>query len=252
LITTGAKLWFAFTAFALVAAGVYFVATAGDDGGAYTLLFIAAGAAVMGGAAIAVRDGDTAVSGSEEGTREPVVVRSALPAPWPALGAIGAGLALVGLAVGGLLLYVGLGIMGGALVEWMVQGWAERSTADPAYNKALRNRIMFPVEVPVLGLLGVGFIIIAFSRVLLALPDKNLSTVVAIVVAAIVTAVAFLIAYRPRIGAAALSWMLAIAALVLFGAGIVGGVSGERKIEHHEADHGAEGADTESPEVTNP
>lgn len=235
MITTGAKLWFAFTAFALVAAEVYFLATAGDDGGSITLLFIAAAAAVLGGAAISVRDGDTAVSG--EGTREPVVVRSALPAPWPALGAIGAGLTIVGLAVGGLLFYVGLGIMGGTLLEWMVQGWAERSTADPAYNRALRNRIMFPIEVPVLGLLGVVFIIIAFSRVLLALPDKNVSTAVAIGVAVIVTTIAFLVAYRPRVGSAALSWMLALAAVVLFGAGIVGGVAGERKVEHHGEDH---------------
>ena len=236
MITTGAKLWFAFTAFALAAAVVYFLATAGDDGGAVTLLFIGAGAAVLGGAAVAVRDGDIAVSG--DGTREPVVVRSALPAPWPALGAVGAGLTIVGLAVGGLLFYVGLGVMGGALLEWMVQSWAERSTADPAYNRALRNRIMFPLEVPVLGLLGLVFIIISFSRVLLALPDKNASTVVAIAVATIVTAIAFLVAYRPRVGGAALSWMLAVAALVLFGAGIVSGVSGERTIEHEVEEQG--------------
>jgi hypothetical protein len=233
LITTGAKLWLAITAIALVAAEAYFLGTGGDDGGAITLLFVAVGAATIGAASIAARDGDVA----EDADVESVAMRTALPAPWPALGALGAGIAAVGLAVGGVLFYLGIGVVVVTLVEWMVSSWAERSTADPAYNQALRNRIMFPVEVPALGLLGVGFIILSFSRVLLALPDKNVSTVIAIVVATLITAVAFLVAYRPRIGSGALSWMLAIAAVVLLGAGIVGGVAGEREIEHHEAEH---------------
>lgn len=240
MITTGGKLWFAVAAFALAASVVYFLATGGDDGGTYTLLFIAAGAAIIGGATIATRDGDATVTGSDEGTREPVIVRSALPAPWPALAAIGAGLTIVGLAVGGLLLYVGFGVLAAAMAEWMVQGWAERSTADRTYNAALRNRIMFPFEVPALGILGVAFIILAFSRVLLAIPDKNVSTAVAIIVAAVITAAAFVIANRPRIGSGALSWLLAVSAVVLAGAGILSGVAGEREIEHHEADHGSE------------
>lgn len=238
MITTSGKLWFAVTAFALLAAEVYFLATGGEDGGALTLLFIAVAAAVMGGAAVAVRDGDATASG--EGTREPVVVRSALPAPWPVAVALGAGLTIVGYAAGGLLLYAGLGLLGIALVEWMVQSWAERSTADPAYNAALRNRIMFPLEVPALGLLGVGFVILTFSRVLLAAPDKNVSTIIAITVAALITAGAFIIANRPRVSGGALAWVLAVAAVVLLGAGVVTGVAGERATEHHEAEH-AEG-----------
>lgn len=236
MITTGGKLWFGVTAFAAAAALVYFVSTGrGDDGGAVTLLFIAVGAALLGAATVVVRDGDAAVAG--DGEKEPVVVRSALPAPWPVLGAVGAGVTIIGLAVGGLLLYVGFGILAAAMGEWMVQSWAERSTAEPELNRALRNRIMLPIEIPALGLLGVAFITISFSRVLLALPDKNISTVIAIVVAAIITAIAFLIAYRPRIGSAALSWMLAVAAVALLGAGVASGVVGEREIEAHEADH---------------
>lgn len=238
MITTAGKLWFAVTAFALVAAEVYFLATGGEDGGALTLLFVAVAAAVIGGAAIAIRDGDATVSG--EGTREPVVVRSALPAPWPVVVALGAGLAIVGYAAGGLLLYAGLGVMGIALVEWMVQSWAERSTADPAYNAALRNRIMFPLEVPVLGIVGVGFVMLTFSRILLAAPDKNTSTIIALIVAAVITAGAFIIANRPRVSAGALSWILAVGAVVLLAAGVLSGVSGEREVEVHEAEH-AEG-----------
>lgn len=235
MITTGGKLWFALTAFALVAAGVYFLATAGEDGGGLTLLFLAAGAATIGGAAVATRDGDATVSG--EGTREPVRIRSALPAPWPVLSALGAGLTIIGFATGGLLLYAGFGVLAIALLEWMVQSWAERSTADPAYNQALRNRIMFPLEVPALGFLGVGFVILTFSRVLLAAPDKNVSTVIALGVAALITVVAFVVANRPKISSNAVAWMIAVGAVVLLGAGVATGVSGEREIEQHEAEH---------------
>ena len=235
MITTGGRFWFAVTAFGLVGAVLYFLATGGEDGGAVTLLFIAAGAAVIGGASVATRDNDVAASGE----KEPVVVRSALPAPWPAIGALGAGVTIVGWSVGGILLYVGFGIIGVALLEWMVQGWAERSTADPAYNKALRDRIMFPIEVPVLGLAGLGLVILTFSRVLLALPSKDASTIVAICVATLITATAFIVASRPRISSAALSWVLAIAAVALLVGGIVGGVSGERKSEEHHAEETA-------------
>lgn len=248
MITTGGKLWFAVTVFALIAAEVYFLATGGEDGGALTLLFLATGAAIIGGAVVATRDGDATVAG--EGTREPVVVRSSLPAPWPVLVALGAALAAIGFAAGGLLLYAGFGVLAIALIEWMVQSWAERSTGDPAYNRALRNRIMFPIEVPALGLLGVGFVILTFSRILLAAPNQNTSTFIALGVAALITVVAFVVANRPRLSSNAVAWMLAVGAVVLLGAGVATGVSGEREIEHHEAEH-VEG-DVETPEDTTP
>jgi hypothetical protein len=235
LITTGGKLWFAIAFYGGVAAAVYFLATGGEDGGALTLLFIAAGALVLGGTSVAFRDNDIA-PGTE---KEPVLVRSALPAPWPAVAALGAGVTIVGWSAGGLLLYVGFGIIGVALLEWMVQGWAERSTADPAYNKALRDRIMFPLEVPVVGLAGLALVILTFSRVLLALPTKDASTIVAIGVATLITVTAFIVASRPKISSSALAWVLAIAAVALLAAGVIGGVSGERSIEEHHAEETA-------------
>jgi hypothetical protein len=248
LITTGGKLWFAIGAFALVAAEVYFLATGGEDGGAITLLFLAIAALVFGGAAVAIRDGDASVAG--EGTKEPVIVRSALPAPWPVLAALGAGLTIVGLAAGGMLLYGGLGVMGIATIEWMVQSWAERATGDGAYNRALRNRIMFPLEVPALGLLGVGFVILTFSRVLLAAPNKDTSTIIAIAVGTIITITAFVIASRPRISSSALAWVLAIAAVALLAAGVISGVSGERGTEEHEKGGAAEQGTSDQHETT--
>lgn len=236
MITTGARLWFAITAFTLVAAELYYVATRGEHGGAVTLLFIAVGAAIMGAAAVATRDGDAAVSGAD--AREPVVVRSALPAPWPALGAVGAGVTIVGLASGGLLLYVGFGLLGITLAEWMVQSWAERSTGDPAYNRALRNRIMFPFEVPAIGLASLALVILTLSRVLLAVP-KNGSIVIAGTMAVLIMVGGSLVATRPKLSSGAISWLLAIAAVALLAAGVTGGVHGERKTGAHHSEETA-------------
>ena len=239
MITTGAKLWFAIASTALVGMVVYFVATGrGEDGGTIVLGSIAAACAVLGAASLVSRDGDTTVDA--DAAVEDVRIRSSLPAYWPALGAVGAGVAIIGLAAGGLLLYVGLGIIGVVVAEWMVQSWAERSTGDPAYNQALRNRIMFPFEVPVLGILGLALVMITFSRVLLAV-SKTGSTVVAMLVATMILAVGSLIATRPKLSSGAVTWAVAIGAVGLLAAGVVGGVAGEREIEVHEVEEGHQG-----------
>ncbi|HYD08731.1 MAG TPA: hypothetical protein VEA78_01405 [Acidimicrobiales bacterium] len=236
MITTGAKLWFAIAFAAVAGMLAYFVATGrGDDGGTFVLATIAAGCAVLGAASLVSRDGDATID--PEAAVEDVRIRSSLPAFWPALGAVGAGVAIIGYAAGGLLLYVGLGIIGAVVAEWMVQGWAERSTSDPAYNQALRNRIMFPFEVPVLGLAGLALVMITFSRVLLAV-SKTGSTVVAIVVAAVILAIGSVVATRPKIPAGALTWVVVLGAVALLTGGVVSGLAGERHIEVHHADEG--------------
>lgn len=238
MITTGAKLWLAIALTALLGAGVYFVATGrGEDGGTLVLASIAAGCAVLAAACLASRDGDASIPAGDDAGLETVRVRSSLPAFWPALGAVGAGVAIVGYAAGGLLLYAGIGIIAAVIVEWMVQSWAERSTADPAYNQALRNRIMFPFEVPVLGIIGLALVMVTFSRVLLAV-SKTGSTVVAMVVATVILAVGALIANRPKLSSGAVTWAVAIGAVGLLAAGVVGGVAGEREIEAHHAEEG--------------
>jgi hypothetical protein len=131
------------------------------------------------------------------------------------------------------LLWVGVGIVGVVLAEWLVQGWAERATADPAFNQALRHRIMLPFEIPAVGLLVIGGVLIALSRVLLAV-SENGSRVIALVVASAILAVAFVIAYRPRLSSSVLGGLLAAGAVALVAAGIAGGIAGEREVEHHE------------------
>ena len=228
MVGTAAKLWYGVAALALVATPVYAFASGEEWFGGFILFSLAVAALLLGVLASAVRDGDIDADDPAAGLAP---VRRALPAPWPALGAVGAGLVAIGLAGGGALLYVGLGLLGAVLAETMVSSWAERRTADHALNQALRNRIMFPLEIPVLAVVGVAVVVLPFSRVLLAIP-KEAATAIAIVLATVILLVSALVTSRPKISSSVLTGLLALGALVVIGAGIASLVEGEREFEH--------------------
>ena len=228
MTTTASKLWFAVATLAFLSVFPYAYWGDGEWYGSAILGSVAIVACFLGVVAVIVRDGDRAdLDGAD------LAARHSLPAPWSALLAVGGAVAIIGLAGKNALLWVGAGIVGVAFAEWLVQGWAERATADPAYNRSLRHRIMLPLEIPVVGVLVIGGFLLSLSRVLLAV-SENGSRVIAIVVAAAILAIAFLIAYRPKIGSSVLAALLAVGAVALIAAGIVGGVAGEREIEQHE------------------
>jgi hypothetical protein len=237
MTTVAAKLWFAVSGLAFAGFVAYELASSGEWFGSFLLITIVVVAGMLGVLATVLRDGDVPATTSSD-----VPVRRSLAAAWPALGAVGAGVAIVGLAGGNALLYVGLGILGFVFVEWMVQAWAERATGDPSYNHALRHRIMSPVEIPLLALLVIAVFLISTSRVLLALP-KNGSTVFAISLAVLILVGASLFAARPRLGSSVLAGALALGAVALIAGGIAGGVAGERKVEEHHV-KGANGQTT--------
>lgn len=232
MVTVGAKFWFALAGLGLVAVVAYLAGSDSEPLGTLVLASLVVAAVILGTLHVALRDGN--VPGAAAETEASVVAdRTQLPAPWPALGALGVGVTAIGAAGGTALFYVGLAILVVTLFEWMVQGWAERATGDHAYNAGLRHRIMSPVEVPVVALLMAGVVLLAFSRVLLALPKAG-STVVAIVVAAAILGIAALVASRPRISSGLVSGVLVVGAVGLLGGGIVGAVAGEREFEAHE------------------
>ena len=235
MVTTGAKLWFGVTAVALVAAVVYGVDSGGEWFGSFVLGTFAVGAAIIGFATVSTRDGDV----DPDDTTAAVEVRRALPAPWPALSAVAMGFVVVGVASSSALLWLGLGLAAATVAEWMVSSWAERATGDHAYNRDLRNRIMYPFEFPILAAAVVGFVVIGFSRVLLALP-KTGSWVIAAVIAAAILGIATLITSRPKLSPSVLTGVLAIGAIAVLGGGIVGAVVGEREFHPHEEEHESE------------
>lgn len=247
MIPTGSKLWFGVAGFALVATVAYFIASNGEEYGSMVLLSLVVAAFTLGLLLSLIGDGDqrTARGAAADGLATPGQAGSPglqLAAAWPALGAVGVGVAVVGLATGGLLLYLGLLLVVAAGIEWMVQAWAERATSDQQHNLSLRNRLMYPVEIPVLAAAVIAVVIIAFSRVLLAV-SKVGSTVVAIVVASVILGAAFLLTSRPKLSSSLLTVVVVLGVVGLLGGGIVGAVAGEREFEVHEGEgegHGGE------------
>lgn len=248
MLTLGSRFWLAVTTFAAIAWFVYVLSSGGEKFGTLVLGFLAVAAAIPGITLVVLRDGNVAAEGAGAMAAGPRSYATRFPAAWPALAALGAGVALVGLATGGALLYVGLAILAVTLFEWMVQGWAERATGDPAANQRLRNQVMYPVEIPALAALGIGLVVLTFSRVLLALP-KTGSTLIAIVVASAILGVAVLLASRPRLSSSVLTGVVVAGAVALVAGGIVGAVAGEREIEEHVADHGEEAGEAEGAEA---
>ncbi|MBW8825375.1 MAG: hypothetical protein JF603_03335 [Acidobacteria bacterium] len=237
MTTTGGKLWFGVSTLAFFAAWAFALGSDFEWFGAFVLGTISAGAFLLGLVSVATGDGDVAATADPAAAEVPA--RRSLPAFWPPLAAFGAGLSLIGLASHGALLYAGLGVLALVFLEWLVQGWAERATGDHEHNRKLRNQLMFPLEVPVVAALGVAFIVLSFSRVLLALP-KNGSVIAAIGLALVVLSLATLISFKPTAASSVLTAVVVLGAVALLAGGIVGLVHGERHIEKHDAEHKSE------------
>src|SRR5438445_5437015 len=184
MFTTGSKYYFGLAAASIVAALTYAygsnggflgVVTLGLYGGAgehvgfVILLFAAAATLFLGGVVIATRDADADQVAVYAGLDAAPEVPPAQGANyWPAVGALGAAIALVGLVANTQLFLLGLVLGVITLFEWMVRAWSERSTGDPATNRKIRNRLMYPIEFPAFGAIGVFFLVLSVSRILLS------------------------------------------------------------------------------------
>jgi uncharacterized Tic20 family protein len=149
--------------------------------------------------------------------------------------------AAVGLVASPVLFVIGLVGTGLVLLEWMVQAWSERATGDPAVNRRIRNRLMFPIEIPVAAALGIVVLVLSVSRVLLA-TDETTSWIIAAIVATVIFCVAVAVAYRPGISKDVIAGVLVLFMALAIGAGIAAAAAGIRDYEHH----GGEGTELES------
>ena len=214
----------------------------GDQVG-YSILMGAAGAlAVTGGLTSVFRDGSPEALAELQGaTVEKSVIqgdtlvdlRVASPQGlnvWPLIGAVSAGLLIIGAAISSAVFVIGCIGLAIVAVEWTVRTWADQATADPATNATLRNRLMYPLEIPVAATIGVGIIVLAMSRILLAVP--KLGAVFAVILIAVaVFVVAILLANRPEQKRSVLTVAFAIGAVLIIGCGIAAAIVGPREAE---------------------
>lgn len=113
----------------------------------------------------------------------------------------------------------------------------------------IRERWFTPYLMPVT-IIGIMLVIaVSLSRVLLAVSELNAS-LVALLAAGYVMAMAFLVEARTRITARALGVALAVGLIGLIGAGAVASAAGMREIEEHGAE-GGEGGEGGGETVSN-
>lgn len=264
MIPTGFKLYagIAFAAATAAVVGGYFSGgtvvgplSAGWKGGIgdwvsyVVLLGVAFVALIVGGLLSFFRDADASAVAASMGTAvAPVGQRPVAESLWPIIAGVGAAFLVVGMAVNIAVTGVGLVIVGIVALEWTMTAWADRATGDDTTNRQLRNQIMGPFEVPLLGLMAAGVFAIAVSRVLLAV-SKEGAVVVGGIVAMLIFAVGIFAAVGPKVSK---NLMTALAGLVVGGVligGVWGAVQGTRVIEEFHGEEGVEESHEEGADV---
>ncbi len=253
MFTTGFKTFFGYAVFAFVAAMLYGYATGGDGTGPISLgykggvgdqagygilLFTALAAGTIAGVLVFFRDADADQVANYMGTSDaPIGQRPTAPNFWPLVGAVGVGLMVVGLVSGWPLFAAGIILVGVVIVEWMMSAWADRASGDPAANKVLRDQVMQPFEVPILGFAAIAMFVLAMSRIFLAVSASG-AVVAAGAAALLIFGTAVLLNFRPTIPKNLAAGLLVLGCASLLIGGIVAAAVGER--DFHEAPEGEE------------
>jgi hypothetical protein len=270
MITSGIKLYVGYAVAALVGAVVYGYTSGGNHVGPLTMGYKGSvgdhlGYGILVGlgmvclllavAHAAFRDADaTAAAQLLRLDAPPSPQRPVSPSLWPVLGALGAGVLVVGLAVSPVLFWVGMILLAATVVEWMMEAWADRATGDPAVNRELRDRIMLPIELPVLAFAGIAVLVLAVSRIFLA-TSKEAAVWVAAVVAGLVFVAGIVATQVKRVPRGLIGGVLVVGVLGTIVGGVVAAAAGPREFEEHhghaEEEHDeATGGDEAGAEVT--
>jgi hypothetical protein len=257
VITTGSKWFYGAGTLTLLLAAVYGYATGGTDLGPLSVgywgaagdlvgygILVSAGCVLLllGIISTAIRDADAHAIAEVAGTEAPPAVTPVTVSYWPIVAAFGVGVSVLGLVVDAPLFILGIVLIIVATIEWTVRDWSDRATGDPAANREIRNRLMFPVEIPLGGALAIVVIVVSISRVLLAV-STNASVYIAMVLAVLVMTLGTLVALRPQISKDAIAALLVVVALAIVTAGVIGAAVGTRDFHEHEPEGAsAEGA----------
>jgi hypothetical protein len=267
LITTGSKYFFGLGLVAFFTAVVYGIVTNGFDHGGIIHLISGDGAVNallgpltfgykggvgdhvgygvlmgfsftsfgLGIASSAFRDSDAEALAQLEATdTAPAISRAIGLNAWPAVGALGGTVVLLGWATSPILFVIGAVTVSIATVEWTISNWAEHASGDALVNRAVRNRVMLPVEIPVGAVIVIGGVVFCMSRLLLAASEDGSIFVsmgfgLAIFLGAIALGTGRQVRRNVVVGA------LVFGALAVLGVGIAGAIAGPRHFEKHTA-----------------
>ena len=252
MIPTGLKLYVGIAVAAVTAAIVGGYTSGGDGVGpisagykggvgdqvSYSILLgVAFVALIVGGLMTAFRDADPEAVAEAMGTpTAPVGQRPVATSIWPIIAGVGVGFVVVGMAVSAAITGIGIVILTIVAFEWTMTAWADRATGDPATNVALRNQLMSPFEVPLLGGLVAGVGVLSVSRILLASSEVG-AVIVGAVVALLILGLGVLLAQAPKMSKNVLTALVGVVVVAVLAGGVWGAIEGTREIEeHHEED----------------
>ena len=234
MFTPGSRYFIGLTGLSLVSAVLYMVLVNPSDMGAYALFGLMLSGALVAGFSFFTRDGDA------DTAADAVEASSYAPGSsfWPLVFALGIAVVLLGLATHPIVFVLGIAVLVGGGVEWTVQSWAERASADGSYNGYVRHRAIGALDYPGLAAVALGVIAYFFSRIMLT-ASKSGAAVIFIVVAAVVLVIGFALALKPALRGKATALIVSAGVLALAVAGIASALSGERPelAEYAEAKH---------------
>lgn len=242
MLPTGSKLLLGGAVLATVAAVVYGLTQEGSLG-TVGLISAAAALAFLAGIVIYVREADVSAMDTAATTQSAAAATPPGASIWPLVAGLGGVLLAVGLVTYPPVFIFGIIALLAATVDWMVQAYSERASADQGYNAVIRARIAHPLEFPILAAVGVAIIVYSFSRIMLFL-SKTSGPAAFGVLAALILAVGFVIAFVPTLRSGAIGVVAAIASIGLVAGGAAAALDGEREMHHIEttaelAEHGA-------------
>ncbi|MEZ5168272.1 MAG: hypothetical protein R2695_17995 [Acidimicrobiales bacterium] len=248
MFTTGFKFYFGLTV-GLALAGVLYGYTSGGDqtgpislgwkGGVgelvgYTIFMgLALVALVIACTIVFFRDADPTDQAHYAGVDDIAPTVPVAGSHWPIVGAFGAATVALGLVLHPAVFVLGAAICGVVVFEWMMDAWADRATGDPVANRALRNRIMAPIEIPAMGAAAIGVVVLAVSQILLNASQLG-AVVIAGVVATVILGIGVLAATGTRVNRNVVTGLALVVAVVVLGGGIWAAVDGPRTFEEHE------------------
>lgn len=234
MFTTGSKYYLGLSGVAAIVGVVYMIFVNPNDIGALSLFMLATAAATVAGFSLFTRDNEVE---SIDEARE-AAQRAPGGSIWPIVTALGAAIVLVGLATIPAWFIIGLAVLCAGGLEWMIQGWAERASADAKWNEDVRIRVIGGLEFPGLAAVVLVLIAYAFSRIMLN-ASKNGATVIFMVVATVVLVVGSMAALKPGFRGRVVASITAVGAVALLAVGVASAFAGERPelTEAAEKDH---------------
>jgi hypothetical protein len=234
MFTPGSKFFLGLTGFSVAVLVLYIALVDNAIGGSVVLAAIAVAVGLLAGLTLFNRDGDVAV-GDNSAPANATPLTSGL---WPLVATLGIGLMAVGLITHPIVFLLGLVTISASFVEWVIQGWSEGASSDASYNASLRGRLLHPLEFPVLAAVGLGVIILAFSRIMLTL-SRDAGAIVFIVVSTLVLVVGTLFAVRPGLRKTLVVGVCALGAVGIVAGGIAAASGGMRDelVKAKEEDH---------------